>query len=306
MEGGRPPGGGSIRGSSIVESAALLDEILLAQCRSGQRRIVLKQKPRVGEKLGDVIAGEIVPRLMLLHGQPTKSSGFAEAVGPPADFSRQIPDFAELVIRHDADVVEAYVRSLLQRGLDLETLLLHLLAPAARRLGVLWEADEISFVDVTIGTARLQQLLRTFAITPCDDDGARRALFLPAPDEQHTFGLLMVTELFRREGWRVTSGMDFAPEELRERIRDQSFLLIGFSLSCDRLINSLCSTIQMVRRFSKNPSVRVLVGGRVFAQDPSLRPWVGADFVAADAHEALELAEGALGKTSRRRGPHHL
>jgi hypothetical protein len=48
-----------------------------------------------------------------------------------------------------------------------------------------------------------------------------------------------------------------------------------------------------------------MVGGRVFAQDPSLRPSVGADLVAADAREALELAESALRKSASRRGPQH-
>lgn len=303
MAGGQPPAGG-VRGF-LLESVALLDDLLKAK-RGAQKRSATQQVPQIGDKLGHVIAGEIVPRLMLMHGKQAERTALQSASRPPA-LGGQIPDFADLVIRHDCDVVEAYVRSLLQRGLDLETLLLHLLAPAARRLGAQWEADEISFVDVTIGTARLQQLLRTFttALAEPEDDGSRRVLLLPAPSEQHTFGLLMVSEFFRREGWQVEGALDMSVQELYSCIAEKSFGLIGFSLSCDRLINSLCSTIQKVRRLSKNPSVLIMVGGRIFAQDPDLRPWVGADLVATDAREALQLAEGALQKTLPRR-PHHL
>jgi MerR family transcriptional regulator, light-induced transcriptional regulator len=296
-----------MRSSVDVAGRALLDEMFLDQARPGHPKVVFQREQEMGEKLGNIIAGEIVPRLMLLHKTQAYTRANDDGVRAE-DLSGQIADFAELVVRHDIDVVEAYVRSLLQRGLDLETLLLHLLAPAARRLGHLWDADEITFVDVTVGTSRLQQLLHTFtlALREAEEAPERRVLFLPAPGEQHTFGLTMVMEFFRREGWQVDGGMPMEPGEVESCVAEQNFGLIGFSLSCDRFINPLCATIQSVRRLSKNPSLLVMVGGRVFSQDASLRPWVGADLVATDAHEALQLAEGALRKIALRRGVPHL
>ena len=44
--------------------------------------------------------------------------------------------------------------------MPLELLFLRLLAPAARRLGELWEGDLCTFTDVTIGLSHLQQVLR--------------------------------------------------------------------------------------------------------------------------------------------------
>jgi MerR family transcriptional regulator, light-induced transcriptional regulator len=295
-----------MRSSVDVAGRALLDEMFLGQARPGHPKVVFQREQEMGEKLGNIIAGEIVPRLMLLHKTQAYTGANDDGVRAE-DLSGQIADFAELVVRHDIDVVEAYVRSLLQRGLDLETLLLHLLAPAARRLGHLWDADEITFVDVTVGTSRLQQLLHTFTLALREEEAPeRRVLFLPAPGEQHTFGLTMVMEFFRRAGWQVDGGMPMEPGELESCVAEQTFGLIGFSLSCDRFINPLCATIQTVRRLSKNPSLLVMVGGRVFSQDASLRPWVGADLVATDAHEALQLAEGELRKIALRRGLPHL
>jgi MerR family transcriptional regulator, light-induced transcriptional regulator len=306
MEGSRHPGGSALR-STDVASGALLDEMFVDKARPGHPKVVFQREQEMGEKLGNIIAGEIVPRLMLLHRTQAYTRTSDNPLRPD-DLSGQIADFAELVVRHDIDVVEAYVRSLLQRGLDLETVLLHLLAPAARRLGQLWDADEITFIDVTVGTSRLQQLLHTFTLALREPEEApeRRVLFLPAPGDQHSFGLTMVMEFFRREGWQVDGGMPMEPGELEACVAEQNFGLIGFSLSCDRFINPLCSAIESVRRLSKNPSLLVMVGGRMFAQDASLRPWVGADLVATDAHEALELAEGALRKIALGRGLSHL
>src|SRR5262249_25508278 len=160
-------------------------------------------------------------------------------------------------------------RGLLDDGLELDALLLDLLAPVARRLGVMWETDEIDFVDVTIGTSRLQQILHHFTLPPDRDahEPGRRVLLLPPPSEQHTFGLLMVSELFRSEGWQVWGGPPVNQNALRAMVANQWFALIGFSLSSERLIDTLCSTIKSVRRFSKNQSVQIIVGGRIFAQN---------------------------------------
>jgi methanogenic corrinoid protein MtbC1 len=67
------------------------------------------------------------------------------------------------------------------------------------------------------------------------------------------------------------------------------------------LINPLCSTIQTVRRVSKNKSVQIMVGGRAFSKDPALWPEVGADWTASNAQEALELAETMADRGKLRR-----
>ncbi|MGT2486179.1 B12-binding domain-containing protein [Methylobacterium oryzae CBMB20] len=54
-----------------------------------------------------------------------------------------------------------WVRALLEEGLSLDALLLDLFAPAARRLGQLWEEDEADFLDVAAALGRLQSLTRS-------------------------------------------------------------------------------------------------------------------------------------------------
>ena len=298
----RPPddtGQASRSRPSRIRNPAV-DELCLDRRYVDGGRTIPKAEQRLDRHLEHVIEGEIVPRLMLLHQQqPQKSNGhYKNGLHKSAaiDLSTHVEEFAGLVVRHETEVVATYVRVLLEKGVDLESILLQLLAPAARRLGELWEADSIDFVDVTIGTSRLQQILHHFTF-PLEKRGAepgRRVLLIPTPSEQHTFGLLMVSKFFRREGWQVYGGTPLYGEELSDLIASQWFALIGFSLSCERYIGTLCTAIEMVRRVSKNQSAQIVVGGRIFSENPELACKVGADLLVGNAQEALQLAETVL------------
>jgi methanogenic corrinoid protein MtbC1 len=283
-------------------SGALLDELCLDRRYVSNGRVLPKAEQRLDEQLETIIDGEIIPRLKLLHEETERESQGAEEKTAAIELAEKVDAFAELVVRHDADVIMAYVSSLQQKGADLESLLLNLLAPAARKLGKMWEEDTIDFVDVTIGTSRLQEILHRINLPITEDAGTpgRRLLLLPTPTEQHTFGLLMVSEFFRREGWDVWGGTALASEEIVPLVQNQWFALVGFSLSCERLLDSLCSTIKFVRRFSKNRSVQIVVGGRIFAENDLVRDKVDADMVVADAREAVELAEKVFQSARKR------
>jgi methanogenic corrinoid protein MtbC1 len=253
------------------------------------------------ERVEHVIEGEIIPRLMLLHrSEPTKTSDRVQD-HPPA-ISDHLVEFTELVLGQEIEVIGTYLEKLMEKGASLDALLLQLMAPAARRLGDMWDDDLIDFVDVTIGVSRLQQLIHrlTFALEKANEGSSKRVLLLPTPSEQHTFGLLMVSDFFRRNGWDVIGTPSLSIDEISDIVADQWFALIGFSLSCERLIDTLNSTIQTARRVSKNRSVKFVVGGRIFLDVPDLRQQVHADLVVTDAQEAVVLAEQALGGAARK------
>ncbi len=276
--------------------AVLLDDVCVERRYVDGGRVVAKQEQQIDRKLETIIDGEIIPRLMLLHRQPQEQPNHISPNVPPINAADHVEEFADLVIRHDTEIILAYIKALLDKGLAADTLLLELLAPAARRMGELWDADVVDFVDVTIGTSRLQQILHhfTFPSTREANEPGRRVLLVPTPSEQHTFGLLMVSQFFRREGWDVWGNAPIPADDLPTMVADQWFALVGFSLSCERLVDTLCSTINAVRRSSRNQAVRIVVGGPIFAQDQSLKLRVGADLAVSDAREAVNLAESVL------------
>ncbi len=242
-------------------------------------------------ELSQTIEGEIIPRLMLAF------DSFRSSAKSHSDDNRlvdNVDEFVRLLLTHDATVATNYVSTLRTDGVPLSALYLDLLAPAAKRLGVMWEEDACSFTDVTIGVCRMHQVLLEFSrcfdasertVTP-----GRNALVAPVPGEQHTFGLFMVMEFLRRGGWNCFSGPPASSREFLRLARSQDFEMIGISVSSDRHIDTAADLIGRFRRASRNKDTVILAGGKVFLDNPELAVQVGADAMAADGRDAVHKA----------------
>jgi len=238
-----------------------------------------------------LIVSEVLPRLLVAHSAgPRVDDPPIPQCGPD-----EVERIAALALHVEAHALLSEVESFLRRGLTAEQIFVRLLAPAARHLGEQWKQDRLDFVDVTMGLWRLQEVLRELAArTPPIIHGLRdprSALFSPFPGEQHSFGTAMIDECFARAGWKTQLMIDPGRGELLARVANQSFDLIGLTVSCDSHIGALSPLIVAVRNVSKNPDLCVMLGGRVLIENPHLADMVGADGTAATALDALDVAE---------------
>ena len=242
--------------------------------------------------LSTLIENEIIPRLMVAHA--TESTAPPPSSGEQLVARSDIESFGPMVMHVEADALLVHVESILARGVTVESIMVDLLAPAARYLGELWEADRCDFVDVTMGLWRLQEIVHEIAGQAQAKHvlaaGGHRALFASMPGDQHSFGTVVIDELFRCNGWRTDRVSDAETADLLRRVEADWFDMIGLTISCDCHIANLTSVIAALRNVSKNPSVCVMVGGRVFGARPELVAQVGADGTARDAKLALEVA----------------
>jgi methanogenic corrinoid protein MtbC1 len=255
------------------------------------------------EHLLKTIESEIIPRLVLSRrGLAEPGAGVQPLAWTPGN--ELVAEFAELVVGQDVAAASTRIEALRHNGVSIETIYLELLAPTARYLGELWNSDIYDFTAVTLGCSRLQQLLHelspTFFHEVDHHEHRRRVLLVPVPGEQHTFGVYMVAEFFRRAGWDVWSGT-MPNRELAELVSKEAFTLVGFSISADDRLDALASTIRAVRRASCNRGLGVLVGGPVFVGHPELVTLVGADATAIDARQATHQAQSALSLLGRHR-----
>ena len=256
-------------------------------------------------QLARTIEEEIIPRLMLAH------RAVAEPVLAPVAAGRAITEadvkqFAKLVLSHEEDIAFATIQNLRARDISVEKIYLDLLAPTARYLGVLWEEDLCNFTDVTVGLGRLQRVLRELspALGRSVEHPAqgRRVLLLPSPGEQHTFGLVMVAEFFRRAGWDVTGGAWAAGADAATLVSAEWFDVIGFSLGAEVHLPALADSIAAVRHAACNRDLAVLVGGPLFGVHPEFVRQVGADGMTVDGREAPALAENLIARNTPRHG----
>lgn len=202
---------------------------------------------------------------------------------------------ARLVLAEDVPAAIAFAEELRRRGIGAQELMLGVLGPAAARLGAWWTEDRCSFVDVTLGLMHLRQVLQAMSPVLLSDVAppaeTRRVLLMPAPGEQHTFGLALVGECFRRGGWHVTVLAAADAAEAAEAVRQDWFAVAGLSAATEARLEPLAAVIAALRRASCNHDLAILVGGPLFRGRPELARRVGADGTAADGEQAVRQAE---------------
>jgi methanogenic corrinoid protein MtbC1 len=239
--------------------------------------------------IADLIENAVVPRVLEAHRDDethleARDRWHDEAVS-----------FAALAIDADAEELLARLDSMLAGGTEIESILIDILAPAARRLGIMWEQDDCDFVDVTMGLWRLQEVVRELsARVPArhsKPDAGYRAVFSAMPGEQHNFGTVIVEDIFRRAGWSTELLLDAQQGALLNAVARERFDLVGLTVSLDVHTERLPSLILAIRSVSRNPRLCILLGGPVLITDPQLALRVGADGTAADAQQAVALAD---------------
>jgi methanogenic corrinoid protein MtbC1 len=255
-------------------------------------------RPQLGDQLARMVEGEIIPRLMLVHRMTRQDD--KESVPLSSEI---IEKFALYSLSSGKDSLMAIIGKLMQQGVALEAIYVDLLGPAARRLGEFWEEDRVSFSDVTIALGRLQHIVRELSLHGPNElpmSTGRAALFATAPGEQHTFGLVIIEEFFRRSGWRTWAELSGSVAEVVSAVQAHDFDLFGMSASSDEQLDQIAPMIMSVRKASRNRDITVMVGGRLFVERPELVTKVGADAMATDARQAVLGAEGAVRRLASR------
>ncbi len=273
-------------GSALVEDDGMTDSTTSPTVHSG--RVALLR----------TIEGEVIPRLVLAHrGHVADAAGDSPRCIRPG--TSEVAHLTELVIAGRLADAKAYLQGLSCLGMPTETIYLDLLAPVARKLGVMWERDHIDFVVVTLGLQRLQQLAHQVseadhAVETVPTKPGHRALFVVLPGEQHVFGTQIVAEMLRRSGWDIWDVPGATERDILECTKNQWFAVVGLSIGAPEQMEPLALIIRQIRRRSLNRAVRIMVGGFPFAGHPERVALVGADATAVDGRDAVSKAERLL------------
>jgi hypothetical protein len=102
--------------------------------------------------------------------------------------------------------------------------------------------------------------------------------------------------MFRRSGWSASGARHLDRRALLAAVHDSSFDIIALTLSVERNSAVIAELVAALRHASRNPGVRIMVGGPVFNEQPGLAELVGADGTASDARAALHKAEMLVGQ----------
>jgi MerR family transcriptional regulator, light-induced transcriptional regulator len=242
---------------------------------------------------------EIIPRLLVSHQANTLIEDLATS-GQRKIHAQEVDLLVSLCINGTQETCLEFINKLTNKQVSIESIYLDLIPMTARKLGVLWEEDICSFTDVTIGLWRLQHILydltKDFQKKHSMPIENLNALLIPAPKSQHTLGLFIVAEFFRKAGWRVWGEPNLSPEQINNLIFSQWFDVIGISVGYSEQLVGVNQLITSLRSRSMNPNVAFMVGGPLYSTDPELFDDIQAEIKSCDANDAIRQAEIIVGQ----------
>ncbi len=249
--------------------------------------------------LRSVLESQIIPRLTLAHREGMAPERPSDVPRPRAD---DIAALAAVCAAGDRAAATRLIDTLRADGLGQDSVLIDLIAPAARLLGQQWEDDRLSFSDVTLGLVLMHEVIHSmgyeFLDGPQHAGGVRRVMLASAPGSQHVLGLSIVSEFFRKAGWQVVLEVSASSPELCRAVRNEWFDLVGLSVGLDAQLPGLPALVGALKSASRNPVTPVLLGGPVFMLRAQQAEAFGAQAICLDARESVSLA-GALLQAAR-------
>jgi MerR family transcriptional regulator, light-induced transcriptional regulator len=177
-------------------------------------------------------------------------------------------------------------------GGSIPDVLNHVLRPALREVGRLWQVNGVTPAQehvFTQATARLMGRLRDEAPLQTDWGAwpARIAIAACVSLERHDLGLRMVADTLELSGWTVLfAGSDTPETDTVELAVLHRAAAVAISATMFFQIRRVASLIDALHRHPGSKAACIIVGGRLFAYAPDLWQRIGADLTAPDPVQA--------------------
>ena len=174
-----------------------------------------------------------------------------------------------------------------RQGQSLEDIYLQGITPCARLLGEWWGTDRLDFAMTTIASSHLQQLLHDFSAEFLQEAPQERngwsLLLLTEPGAQHSMGLFMLSEFFKRAGWNVAVGVPQDVAEFKRLFQSDWFDAVGVSVSTDRHLDTLAALLPQLKDSADNLHMRIFAGGPMAFVAPERLQSLAAEVIGEDA-----------------------
>ena len=255
-----------------------LHKTLLFETYEYSQSKIRQLKEKMPVKAVESLASEVIRRLAQ-KGSELKHVPILHA-------SEGLVDLCNALISSDDQAAAQIVSELRADGITDEVVYLKHLAAAARMLGDWWNEDRVSFVEVTLGSARLLAIMRSMrhVFVARQTNYRKSAIFAAVPGETHVLGVHMATDILRKDGWDITLKVGLEHDDLVSEINNSTSGLIGLSMAGEHSIEALSRLVVALHICCpQNPII--VSGSEIEAQRP-LISLMGVDAIASDIEDA--------------------
>ena len=206
---------------------------------------------------------------------------------PTADLLER--DLCNAVLHPNPGHVQVVLSRMTSLGIDAAEIFEAYLPAVCQMLGERWARDEITFVDVTNATYRLQEVARLYrrkytSTEEAPATGMTAYKCVPA-FENHCLGMFLAANELRRAGIWVQRAIGVHLDDIVAAIRKHDFDMIGISAGSYKSIAPLCTLVDKIRTALERP-VRIVIGGNIVNCGLDVRQVTGADLATINVLDA--------------------
>jgi methanogenic corrinoid protein MtbC1 len=229
---------------------------------------------------------------------PSKLPSFLKAGDPLVDLAQA---YFDTLLAGQRRVASRLIMDAVQEEVSIRDIYLHVFQPVQREVGRLWQQNQVSVAQEHYCTAATQLIMsQLYPKIFSTAKTGRRLVATCVGGELHEIGVRMVADFFEMEGWDTYYlGANTPAESILQTITEQSADVLAISATLMFHVSKVSALIQQVREIYNQETLKILVGGYPFNTAPGLWRQVGADSYAADAQQAIAIAnqmvEGSAG-----------
>ncbi len=219
----------------------------------------------------------------------------------PDPLKARLDHLCEAFLSDDGDLRHVAIQKLRQDGVSISDIIDHVIPEVARVYGQRWADDTLSFAEVSIGSARLQECVRSLAAKNITASFSKaevarreartgslpRVLLIIPRSEDHTLGTFVAADQFRRFGYDVDIAIDTDAAQLTRDLLQRRYVLVGITIGARRTLASTKELVEMIRD-TVTRTTPVVVGGSFVSMETDLKTTTGADHVAVSVKDALD------------------
>ncbi|MFW5998682.1 MAG: cobalamin B12-binding domain-containing protein [Halanaerobiaceae bacterium] len=165
--------------------------------------------------------------------------------------------------------------------------------PALYNIGLLWENGDISVAEEHLASSIVSRIISSFYSMFLVDKITRGKTIITAiANEYHEIGARLIADALEYKGWDVEYlGANIPKKDLIDILLKIRPFFLGLSVTLPFNIENAIDTITEIRSIPELKDINILIGGKVFNENPELWKKTGADAWAADTREAKIIAE---------------
>jgi len=181
-------------------------------------------------------------------------------------------------------------------GVSISDVHLHVLQPAQREIGRLWQESRIGVAQEHVATSISELVIsQLYTHLPREAPNGKLAVVACVEGELHEIGGRVGADFLEMAGFGVRFlGANVPTESLVAMVRTERADVLGLSLAMSFHVPSLERTIEAVRG-AMGKTFPIIVGGNIFAFTPDLETRLDVQAFGMNAHEIVARCRGSFG-----------